>query len=83
MLFWLTNPYCTEIKELLNLHRIVKRYVKCFSIESNILLVLFDVVAFNIFDMELDLLDEFLLNFSVELDVDLDILARLKHAFGR
>jgi len=51
LLFWLTDSHGAEIKELLNLHRIVKCDVECLSIEDDILLVLFDVVSFDVFNV--------------------------------
>jgi hypothetical protein len=83
LLFWFTNSHRAEVKELLNLHRIVKCDVECFSIEDYILLVLFDVVSFDVFDVELNLLYKFLLNFGVEFNVNLDILTRLEHTLCR
>jgi hypothetical protein len=83
LLFWLTNSHGAEVKELLNLHRIVKCDVECLSIEDDILLVLFDVVSFDVFNVELNLLYKFLFNFGVKFNVNLDILTRLEHTLCR
>lgn len=82
LLLWLSDSHGSEVQELLNLHGVVERDVERFGIQTDVLRVLLDIVSFYVFDMQLDLLDELLLSFGVELDMHLDILARLQHTFS-